>query len=63
MAINKDNLLAITNRVIIDELPNNVRLSIWELERISDAVVEKITEELAKQLVTQFGKDGKWSIE
>jgi hypothetical protein len=57
--ITKDNLVAITNRVIIDELPHNVRLSIWELERISDAVVEKITEELAKQLVTQFGKDGK----
>ncbi len=57
--ITKDNLVAITNRVIIDELPDNVRLTIWELERISDAVVEKITEELAKQLVSQFVKDGK----
>ena len=57
--INKQNLVAITNKVIIDELPHNVRLSIWELERISDAVVEKITEELAKQLVSQFVEDGK----
>ncbi len=57
--INKQNLVAITNRVIINELPDRVRLSIWELEQISDAVIEKITEELAKQLVSQFVKDGK----
>ena len=54
--IDKKNLVAITNRVIIDELPHNVRLSIWELERISDAVVEVITEELAKKLVKEFGR-------
>lgn len=55
--INKQNLIAITNKVIHDELPHNVRLSIWELERISEAVVKKITEELAKQLVSQFVKE------
>ena len=59
MAINKDNLVAITNSVIATELPDNVTLGRWELERLSEAVIEKITEELAKQLVTQFGKDGK----
>lgn len=57
--INKQNLIAITNKVIHDELPNNVVLSQWELELISVKAVEKITEELAKQLVSQFVKDGK----
>ena len=59
MAINKDNLVAITNSVIAKKLPSNVTLGRWEVERLSEAVIEKITEELAKQLVTQFGKDGK----
>ena len=57
--INKQNLIAITNKVIHDELPHNVVLSQWELELISVKAVEKITEELAKQLVSQFVKDGK----
>ena len=59
MGISKANLIAITNKVIHDELPNNVVLSQWELELISVKAVEKITEELAKQLVSQFVKDGK----
>jgi hypothetical protein len=59
MAISKANLIAITNKVIHDALPNNVVLSNWELELISVKAVEKITEELAKQLVSQFTKDGK----
>ena len=59
MGISKANLIAITNKVIHDELPHNVELGKWELERISVAVVEKITKELAKQLVSQFTKDGK----
>ena len=57
--INKQNLIAITNKVIHDELPHNVVLSQWELELISVKAVEKITEELAKQLISQFVKDGK----
>lgn len=57
--ISKRNLIAITNKVIHDELPNNVVLTEWELELISVKAVEKITEELAKQLVSQFVKDGK----
>ena len=57
--ISKRNLIAITNKVIYDELPNNVVLTEWELELISVKAVEKITEELAKQLVSQFVKDGK----
>ena len=59
MGISKANLIAITNKVIHDELPHNVVLSQWELELISVKAVEKITEELAKQLVSQFVKDGK----
>jgi len=59
VGINKQNLIAITNKVIHDELPNNVVLAQWELERISVKAVEKITEELAKQLVSQFVNDGK----
>lgn len=59
MGISKANLIAITNKVIHDELPHNVVLSEWELELISVKAVEKITEELAKQLVSQFVKDGK----
>ena len=59
MGISKANLIAITNKVIHDELPQNVVLSQWELELISVKAVEKITEELAKQLVSQFVKDGK----
>ena len=59
MAISKANLIAMTNKVIHDELPHNVKLSQWELELISVKAVEKITEELAKQLVSQFTKDGK----
>tara|TARA_B100001939_G_scaffold265962_1_gene233285 strand:- start:452 stop:631 length:180 start_codon:yes stop_codon:yes gene_type:complete len=59
MGISKANLIAITNKVIHDELPQNVVLSEWELELISVKAVEKITEELAKQLVSQFVKDGK----
>ena len=57
--INKDNLIAITNSVIVEELPIDVNLTKHEIESISVKAVEKITEELAKQLVTQFGKDGK----
>jgi hypothetical protein len=57
--ISKQNLIAITNKVIYDELPNSVRLTKWELELVSVKAVEKITEELAKQLVSQFVKDGK----
>jgi hypothetical protein len=34
-------------------------LSQWEIELISVKAVEKITEELAKQLISQFVKDGK----
>tara|TARA_R100000231_G_scaffold129411_1_gene100770 strand:- start:3249 stop:3428 length:180 start_codon:yes stop_codon:yes gene_type:complete len=59
MAINKANLIAITNSVIFEELPIDVKLTNNEIELISVKAVEKITEELAKQLVTQFGKDGK----
>lgn len=58
--INKDNLIAITNSVIVEELPIDVNLTKHEIESISVKAVEKITEELAKQLVTQFGKDGKY---
>ena len=58
--INKDNLIAITNSVIVEELPIDVNLTKHEIEYISVKAVEKITEELAKQLVTQFGKDGKY---
>ncbi len=59
MGISKANLIAITNKVIYDELPSGVVLSEHELELISVKAVEKITEELAKQLVSQFTKDGK----
>jgi len=57
--IDKNNLIAITNSVIVEELPIDVSLTKNEIELISVKAVEKITEELAKQLVTQFGKDGK----
>ena len=55
MAITKDNLIAITNQVIVEEMPNNIRMTQWELGRISEAIIEKVTEELAKDLVSKFG--------
>ena len=59
MGISKANLIAITNSVIYEELPINVKLTNNEIELISVKAIEKITEELAKQLVSQFVKDGK----
>ncbi len=55
MAITKDNLIAITNQVIVEEMPHNIRMTQWELGRISEAIIEKVTEELAKDLVSKFG--------
>lgn len=61
MAITKDNLIAMTNKVIHDELEqSNVKLSKWELRLISVKVIEKITKELAKQLVSEFAKTDKF---
>ena len=62
MAINKDNLVAITNSVIATELPSNVTLGRWEVERLSEAVIEKITEVFANQLLNQFWKDGNYTV-
>jgi|TARA_S200000501_G_scaffold368848_1_gene407329 hypothetical protein len=59
MGISKANLIAITNSVIYEELPTDVKLTNNEIELISVKAIEKITEELAKQLVSQFVKDGK----
>ena len=59
MAITKNNLIAITNQVIVEEMPHNIQMTQWELGRISEAIIEKITNELAKDLVSKFGKDGK----
>ena len=56
MAITKNNLIAITNQVIVEEMPHNIRMTQWELGRISEAIIEKVTEELAKDLVSKFGK-------
>ena len=57
MTITKDNLVAITNQVIVEEMPHNIRMTQWELGRISQAIIEKVTEELAKELVNKFGKE------
>lgn len=54
--IDKDNLIAITNTVIYNKMPFNVKLGTLEIEHISKAVIETITEELAKQLVKEFGR-------
>lgn len=57
MPITKNNLVAITNQVIVEEMPHNIRMTQWELGRISEAIIEKVTEELAKDLVNKFGKE------
>tara|TARA_B100000902_G_C26607013_1_gene573238 strand:- start:258 stop:467 length:210 start_codon:yes stop_codon:yes gene_type:complete len=54
--ITKNNLVAITNQVIVEEMPHNIRMTQWELGRISEAIIEKVTDELAKELVFKFGK-------
>ena len=54
--ITKNNLIAITNQVIVEKMPNNIQMTQWELGRISEAIIEKVTEELAKDLVSKFGK-------
>tara|TARA_R100000742_G_C4223472_1_gene46662 strand:+ start:198 stop:380 length:183 start_codon:yes stop_codon:yes gene_type:complete len=59
MTITKDNLVAITNQVMVEEMPYNIRMTQWELGRISQAIIEKVTEELAKELVNKFGKEDK----
>ena len=54
--ITKNNLIAITNQVIVEKMPQNIQMTQWELGRISEAIIEKITDELAKELVFKFGK-------
>lgn len=54
--ITKNNLIAITNQVIVEKMPHNIQMTQWELGRISEAIIEKITDELAKELVFKFGK-------
>lgn len=54
--LNKDNLLAITNSVIAKELPHNVRLTRWELENISQAVIKTIVKETNKATFNTFVK-------
>ena len=51
--ITKNNLVAITNQVIVEEMPHNIRMTQWELGRISEAIIEKVTD--AKELA-KFGK-------
>ena len=57
--LNKDNLLAITNSVIAKELPHNVRLTRWELESISQAVIKTIVNETNKATFNTFVKGDK----
>tara|TARA_R100000231_G_scaffold3466_1_gene6229 strand:- start:182 stop:358 length:177 start_codon:yes stop_codon:yes gene_type:complete len=57
--LNKDNLLAITNSVIAKELPHNVRLTRWELENISQAVIKTIVNETNKATFNTFVKGSK----
>ena len=57
--LNKDNLLAITNSVIAKELPHNVRLTRWELENISQAVIKTIVNETNKATFNTFVKGNK----
>ena len=60
--INKNNLIAITNSVIAKELPNNVTLGRWELERLSEAVIKTIIVEVNKNTFNNFVKGNKWKI-
>ena len=57
--INKENLVAITGSVIAKELPDNIMLSIWEMERLSEAVIKTIITEVNKNTFDNFVKGKK----
>ena len=57
--INKNNLIAITNSVIAKELPNNVTLGRWELERLSEAVIKTIIVQVNQNTFDNFVKGNK----
>lgn len=52
--LNKNNLIAITNAEIVENLPNNIVFSTWELNIISEKVIEKIIKEIQKNTFDVF---------